>query len=184
MNWSYVAGFFDGEGCVSLRYRNRMKSRRQKQLAISLLFANSNRTSLREMQRFVGCGAIYLSNRRSPKHKAVFNLNISRWRDVLRVAEKMLPHSIIKRHALTHLIATVKTHDWDKWGELETISADSIRKLYHEEGLSIQQLADKFGVTFGAVQHKMVKHGIPRRTDSEAIRLKYSNGWHREAKPT
>lgn len=40
---------------------------------------------------------------------------------------------------------------------------DILRTLYWDEGLSIEEIADKFGVVDETIRYQMVKHDIPRR---------------------
>lgn len=53
------------------------------------------------------------------------------------------------------------------------LSKEKIEKLYHEERLSTQEIAERFGFCEETVRKRMIKLGIPRRTQSEA-RTKFS----------
>jgi hypothetical protein len=50
--------------------------------------------------------------------------------------------------------------------------------LYHEAKLSVADIAKQVGRDYATVLYHMRALNIPRRTDSEALRLKYSSGWH------
>lgn len=52
------------------------------------------------------------------------------------------------------------------------ISKKELENLYFGELLSIPQIAKKFGLAIGTIQYWMKKHGIPRRTISEAVKGK------------
>jgi hypothetical protein len=53
MNWDYVAGFFDGEGCAIIREHKRNF------VTAELEFSNTNRPVLDEIQSFIGVGKIW-----------------------------------------------------------------------------------------------------------------------------
>jgi len=46
---------------------------------------------------------------------------------------------------------------------------ETLRRLYWDEGLSMREIGERFGVTNGAIQHWMDKHEIDRRGISESI---------------
>ena len=55
-------------------------------------------------------------------------------------------------------------------GELDSkIDGQEVIKLYSEQKLSMQQIADKLQVSSSGVRHHLVKNGVDRRSLSEAI---------------
>ena len=75
----------------------------------------------------------------------------------------------------------------------ETLSdADKLRQLYHEEGLTLDEIGNKIGCSGKAVWDWMNRHGISRRSMSEAVgsgedhprwkeggdRIQYGPGWN------
>lgn len=50
--------------------------------------------------------------------------------------------------------------------------AERLQKLYEDDGLSVKQIADKFGVTHSTIEYWMDKHGIERRSRGEAMRMR------------
>ncbi|MEK9167187.1 MAG: hypothetical protein AAB613_00370 [Patescibacteria group bacterium] len=49
------------------------------------------------------------------------------------------------------------------------VDGQEVIKLYNEQKLSMQQIADKLRISSSGVRHHLVKHGIDRRNLSEAI---------------
>ena len=56
------------------------------------------------------------------------------------------------------------------------VSQEDLAKLYHEEGLSLEDIARKFGVTRTAVHHLLESYGIQTRSQSDARILAYVKG--------
>ena len=49
-----------------------------------------------------------------------------------------------------------------------------LREMYHEQRMSMQEIADHFGdLTFGGIKYWMDKHGIERRSRSESTKLRW-----------
>lgn len=53
---------------------------------------------------------------------------------------------------------------------------DTLRKLYHEDKLTQQEIAEKFGIARGSIQMQMEKHGIERRSMSQSRMLEWGYG--------
>jgi hypothetical protein len=56
------------------------------------------------------------------------------------------------------------------------VSKEDLAKLYHEEGLSLEDIARKFGVTRMGVHHLLRSYGIQTRGRSDARILAYTKG--------
>lgn len=52
---------------------------------------------------------------------------------------------------------------------------EKLRELYHEEGLSIREVADRLGCVTSTVYKRMDRFGIESRSKSEAASLPYAN---------
>ncbi|MEX2514990.1 MAG: hypothetical protein WD335_02580 [Candidatus Paceibacterota bacterium] len=50
-----------------------------------------------------------------------------------------------------------------------------VRKLYYDESLSMQEIADNFGVSLDAVCYFMRKNGLERRNASQANRVRFDS---------
>jgi len=157
MNWSYVTGFFDGEGSASIR-----REGSNRWFTARLSFANTNLQSLKDIQAFINCGNIIRQGRKKPHYRTVYRLDIWRWRDVRRVARCMLRHSIVKREALRELLHLIETHKWNNRGKLDAIDPARIRAMY-DAGLSASAIGRHLGFSEGGIFAKMIRSGIRRR---------------------
>lgn len=124
----YIAGFFDGEGCISIFYTNvrPRKSNPEKMIRgikMSILIANTVVTPLEALQAKYG-GYIHLSNRRKKSHhKSVYSWRLSNKPDQERFLSDIYPYSVIKSEqiqiALTYLTTNSSTgrrtsqEDWE-----------------------------------------------------------------------
>lgn len=105
----YVAGFFDGEGCVG-RYdmRNRQsvntgKVWRQTHLVIT----NTHRPTLEAIQQVIG-GRIVMARRVKEHHAQCFRLVLSSKADVAAALNQMLPYLVTKRAKAEAVVAEIE----------------------------------------------------------------------------
>jgi hypothetical protein len=170
MDWGYVTGYFDGEGTVWIG-----KPKARKTTRCSLSWANSHKESLDAIQAFIGCGSVkpHGNKTRSPHHKPMYDLTVTRRVDMIRVAEAMLPYSIIKKEqlviALDHF--SRMSDRTPSWGRLAQAGPEEVRRLYWDEELNLEDIGKIYGVTFKSVFNYMRRHEIPHRTRSEAMAL-------------
>lgn len=54
--------------------------------------------------------------------------------------------------------------DVDPWQD-----KDTLQRLYHGEGMSMQEVGDQLGVSMSTVRHWMIRHGIPRDTPDQEL---------------
>ena len=92
MNFDYIAGFFDGEGCVT--YFGKEKS------YIRVSMSNTNLEVLKDIHNFLGVGRINQNIKATPKHKACYNLVINKRADARKFLTEMHNKVIIKRVAV------------------------------------------------------------------------------------
>lgn len=86
----WTAGFFDGEGCVSL---NRLKAGgTQRQLSLSA----SHEAAVRRVREVLGEGNVYYRAPRQPTHRPMWTW-VASSRGADRAAEKLLPYLVVKR---------------------------------------------------------------------------------------
>ena len=159
MDWSYVAGYFDGEGHVAMH----MCARKKKTTALS--WHNSHLESLEAMRDFMQAGNITM-RLRSNRHKAVYVLSVT-WRaDTLRVLNEMIPHLIIKREPAEqlryHLLNFVKDQS-PNFGKVAAVSTEQLIQWYHDEGKSYAEIGRIVGVHPTAVAQAFRVRGISAR---------------------
>jgi len=150
ISWSYVAGFFDGEGWIAFypKYAH-------------LAVANKNVMVLELIQSFLGYGKIYDTGR-------VQTLYIGNHEHQLDFCYHVLPHSIVKKAELERLRAFIEGKEWWANRKLKNVTRDELEELYWNKKLSIRQIAKIFGVGYNSVWLKLEKLQIPRRSYREA----------------
>lgn len=110
MDWSYLAGFIDGEGSLMLvrsgsyRYKNvpRVPTYRP-----NLAITNNHRGVLEATRDFVGLGRVYMRRRASPHHRDSYIFMASGFR-LMPIIQNLLPHLIIKRVQAEVMIAFIE----------------------------------------------------------------------------
>ena len=163
MDWSYIAGYFDGEGHVRCSQQG---TRRQQ--TYGLAWYNTHRGSLEAIMRFMGCGYLEEGKLRANQTKLPYTLRIARKTDLLRVIDEMLPHLIIKKSEVErlrqYLIEFVDETRAANTGKLAAVDTETLRRWYHDEGLSLTAIAKRTGVKqASAVSQLMERRGIERR---------------------
>jgi hypothetical protein len=161
MDWSYVAGYFDGEGHVHFK----AAPSRPNYKLVSLSWANTHLGSLEAIRDFMGCGIVQNGAKKAGYRPGYF-LMVARVEDILRVGECLVPHLIVKREALIEMLAWAREHRQPQtanWGLLAKLGVEEVTRLYHEEGLTQKQIAMRVGVGSGAVANFFLTHGINGR---------------------
>lgn len=72
MDWSYIAGFFDGEG----NFHTRLNRKKQSYQLLIRMYG-CNKELLKEIQKFLGYGSIYTKRKDSENRSACYELTIS-----------------------------------------------------------------------------------------------------------
>lgn len=169
MNWSYIAGYFDGEGHVEKR-------------SYGIGWSNSHLASLEAIQAFIGHGTI---EAKPGTHKPVYDLRIRNLTALREVVPQLIRRCIVKRGELEHLLDRTKAVTAvPNYGLLARTGADTIKNLYWTEELSCAEIAAKYGVHPVSIDQFLRNHG-GLRTQQEAMavagrrgkrRGRYSNG--------
>ena len=98
MNWSYIAGFFDGEGNLHLNF---VKNKTYLQLVCRIY--SSDKKVLEKIKKFVGSGQIY--EKKKPNLSTVYELLFSKKLNVLFFLKNILPHLIIKKEHVNYVLS-------------------------------------------------------------------------------
>ncbi len=90
---AWLAGFVDGEGCISSfmargKYKNWF-----------LQIGNTNLSALEYCQRITGCGRIIKKKEAHGNYKTQWQWRVSAQRDLVAVLEQITPYLIIKSEA-------------------------------------------------------------------------------------
>lgn len=172
MNWNYVAGFFDGEGSVTVRTHQHGKD------YFSLLFYNTHLPTLRTLRAFLHCGSILKSCGGKGHQKQVWVLKINRQRQNLSIAKQLVNRTIIKRPKLRKLIRILSTRNHN--GELRELTRSRLKQLYWENAMSPREIALLVGCCPTSITNKMTRLGIrrrPRGYNGQVTRIRDCHGF-------
>jgi len=157
ISWSYIAGFFDGDGSLSFNGKT------------SWYFSiiEPNRELLELMREFIGEGYVY------PHGKNCLFLRISKRQVLQNIGKKLLPYCILKKEKILQMFAYFNTHEWHSNYKMKDVTKKTLEDLYTVERLSIRKIASKFHVKYNPMREKLLKFSIPLRPLGTN---RYSNG--------
>ena len=87
MDKSYVLGLVDGEGCFNVRV-NRQRRRARVELKFSLKLRHQDKEVLDELQKFFGCGRVYIQNDKRANHSLCYRFEVQNKKEIV---EKIIP---------------------------------------------------------------------------------------------
>jgi hypothetical protein len=174
----YIAGFFDGEGCVSLCYcrRRKRKSMDGHVMGFRLIVgvSNTDPAPLLILQSMYG-GDLNVSNRKNanPNHKRVYAWKVT-GRDTMKIfLSSIEPYSLVKRDqiqiALTYLATVMEPGQ-----RLQQAAWDVRRECYEDmkalnkRGVPAQQTADKIPPTSPSLGWNPLHRGLSKETLARA----------------
>lgn len=153
MSWSYVAGFFDGEGTV---YHDKADRR------YSFQTTNTNQQVLEEIRVFTGLGRIY-----HVRGTNIYRHEIYRWREQLLFIKAVLPFAIIKYDKLVSARRFISSKKWLPFSrinpKLAGLSDVRLRHLYVDCKLTSLAIASNYDVAYPSILRRLQLAGIPRR---------------------
>ena len=124
MDWSYIAGFFDGEGNFHISFSGRA-------LCIMCRIYGNSLEVFDEMIRFMGFGKVYFRS----KGDKVPELTIYKKQDVKAFLENILPYLILKKDHAKFILSSYDFEngrnnlDFDRAGFYRFISRANVKKL-------------------------------------------------------
>jgi len=154
INWSYIAGFFDGEGTI-------YQDGKTGYWRLSIL--NTNKEILEEIKSFIKSGSVYTRKKSKKSKKPIYTFQISDQRFILKFAKNTLPFSIIKKERLKEALKDINSKEWHPNYKLKGITKDELEKLYLEDKLSIRKIAKIYDVRYTSIWLQLKKFNIPRR---------------------
>ena len=83
----YIIGLVDGEGSFSVRIPN-AKRRAKVELTFSLKLRHQDKEILEELQKFFGCGNIYIQRDKRENHSLCYRFEVHNKKDII---EKIIP---------------------------------------------------------------------------------------------
>ena len=138
MNWSYVAGMFDGEGSIVPVAKQSYK----------ITIASNNTEVLECIKEFLACQGIYswISERRhkNPKHATGYSLCLSKSEYVRTFIKSTLPDLIIKKQKVTDALEHITTKN------IKQPTDDDYRraKALLDNGFSYNEVIEVLGIQF------------------------------------
>lgn len=107
MNDDYIAGFFDGEGCILANY--------SRQIHYKVLISNTNLTVLEEIRDYIGLGNVRQGD---GSNIPCYNLTIECKPDVKAFLTRFVPLLRVKKAQALVMLELLETQDVDKRYEL------------------------------------------------------------------
>ncbi|PIT90505.1 MAG: hypothetical protein COU22_01785 [Candidatus Komeilibacteria bacterium CG10_big_fil_rev_8_21_14_0_10_41_13] len=147
MTWEYIAGFFDGEGCLT-----------RKQGGFNLTIAQTHYEVLERINQFVGYGSIFKETKRQPHWKDSWVYYIARQEDIYNFLLKLSPLLIVKRDYIKTVLPEIKL-------KAETINKNRLlakarvvqAKKLRSQGLTYRQMAKIMNIDFGHARRLTLK---------------------------
>lgn len=149
MNWSYVAGFFDGEGTFSI-----------KNGCVRISIPQTNEKVLNNIRNFIKAGNVCKVSKRKPHWKDCWLYYITNQKDVYRFLMNIRIKTIVKKEAIEKNLPVIK----------EKIIENKKRKTYRlkrlktliklrNKGLSYRKIGEHVGLDCGHVRRIVL--GLP-----------------------
>lgn len=147
LSYRYIAGFFDGDGCVSCSLIKQSRSRDRSTMMPHVGFFNQNLEVLMDIMETFGCGDILacVGNRAKVGHSGAY-----RWEapnpHIVRVLKLMLPYLRVKREqarVMLLLMATKTTPNGKRLNasivERRMALVDRLQKLNHRDSQAYRE---------------------------------------------
>src|SRR3989338_8661995 len=87
LNSEYILGLVDGEGSFNVRV-NRQRRRARVELKFSLKLRHQDKEVLDELQKFFGCGRVYIQNDKRANHSLCYRFEVQNKKEIV---EKIIP---------------------------------------------------------------------------------------------
>lgn len=166
MNWDYIAGFMDGEGCIHLT-KTRCK--------ISIVQLTKNQAVLDQIKEFLDGHNIHtwisLNGNREGPSGTMSQLCMSAATDCYRFLEEISKRSIVKLPKALKAMELIRPV-MEKKRDVRRRVRLAIQE-YHT-GISSVKAAGRHGLYHGTLRNEMNLLGIPIRGRSEANKLSNS----------
>jgi hypothetical protein len=160
MNWSYVAGFFDGEGTIGMRTPS---SRRPAYYEPSL--CNTHKPTIDAISSFLEAESIrhrvFRRVHKNPKHNDCYYLTIRDVRATEQFLKQIIPHLITKTVRAKAALA------WAKKTKGLTLrphaEIEKAIQMYLSSPVSLRDIFKTTGIPQTTISHYAKRHGIKLR---------------------
>ena len=169
MNWSYIAGFFDGEGSINLQPRSCQASFTQ--VIRKDMVLENIQSFLRS--RGVRSGLSSHSGRKGTKWNPTQRLTVSDHCSVVKFLQSVLPYLTVKKEKAEKAIKQLKETDWKNASLIPASRLEVMRRDYWN-GMSFVRVEAKYNISNKVLRDYMLSKYCERgRTRSAALRLHY-----------
>ena len=125
----YIAGFVDGEGCLSIYKHQDKRINKGYTFYPKFTICSTNKYILSLLKRELG-GRIFISNKKSNTSKCVYALAIQDLESIETAIDKIYPHLILKRKQADILLKYCKIRKEGKeYSERENKLYNQIKEL-------------------------------------------------------
>jgi len=153
INWDYIAGFFDGEGCIRIYA---IKNSNRKHVHFAIAQSTKNNSVLYQIQQFLKDECIDSSIRDIKERKGEVGnktsyLYICKHLDILKVLVKIRSRVIVKDHdveiAIVWLRESLAKRSQPGWRTTSRFTEKEVKemKYMYKRGMSQRQIAEEFG---------------------------------------
>lgn len=146
MNWDYIAGFFDGEGSVSLSYR---KSGNLKNVLLSITQCQLD--VLQQIRDFVGEGKIDVNHHQGSKNwkkhwKPSYHFRLSKRSSVVSFLENIRDKVIVKKNKINETLLILQEMDRKRKEHLSR-RKEKVQKIHELRSLNMswKEIAENLG---------------------------------------
>lgn len=170
MTWQYVAGFFDGEGCISTEWN---RARRGMNFRVQLCQSGrEGQDVLEEIKEFMAERRIHSTMCHRSKHgrnRQMHVLVVSSRESILRCLVAVLPHLRIKKVKAQDLWrflrlypALPKGYNFRETNARKAKVPLDVLVAEYRSGVSVKDLTTKYGYSeVNAIYNRFRKNGVP-----------------------
>lgn len=170
MNWSYIAGFFDGEGCISTEW-----NRARRGMNFRMQFCQSGQEGqdvLEEIKEFMAKRGIHSTmchRSKKGRNRQMHVLVVSSRGSILRCLVGVLPHLRVKKTKAQDLWrflrlypALPKGYNFRETNGYRAKVPLDVLVAEYRSGVSVKDLAVKYEYSeVNAIYNRFRKHGVP-----------------------
>jgi len=157
MNWCYVSGFFDGEGCAQFMNHNKSISFHQS--------GENGKQALERMRDFLRSeGIVGRMNKQEnsgiSKKCTMHRLKIASRRGIRKACEKMLPYLLVKKAAVQDILRFTLLYPQLTFGNVP-VGPPTEKIIYLRwKGLTYKAIAQELGMKPSTVESRVTRYNM------------------------
>jgi len=139
MDWSYIAGFFDGEGSIT-KIGNGFR----------ITIPQANLSVLKKIKKFVRKGYIIKVTKRKKHWKDSWVYYMAKQKDINNFLKKIFPFLVVKRNLASKVLdKLVKILENMEAKNKKRVLVINKSKKLRKKGLTYRQIGKQLGIDFG-----------------------------------